>query len=320
MRPQFVDFDADGHVDVFAATYDGSPHVARGSAEGFLEPEHVLDPAGDRVMLSQFWNYDEEKWDESSARPKGHCTSAFAFDWDDDGDLDILMGDYSSGRLFRRMNEGTAAEPDFGGPNVPVEAGGRPFEHRGGLSTPVMFDWDEDGLVDLVCGGYGATYGDGDGAGVWWYRNAGERGAPRFEPGRPLIPDSEKGWEAPRRPDSGLYVDPTDVDGDGLVDLLVGGYSHWTPPGRELTAEEEARADALQEEIAEAQEAIDSFHQKLDYSDLDEEERRKAVQQLLSSEEYTTLRETLEAKREALQELRPGPMREAFVWLYRRVE
>ena len=80
MTPQFVDFNADGHIDIFAGTFDGSPHVALGSARGFLEPTQILDPAGERVMLTQFWNYESEKWDDAKATPKGHCTSALAFD------------------------------------------------------------------------------------------------------------------------------------------------------------------------------------------------------------------------------------------------
>jgi len=317
MLPQFVDFDADGHVDLFAATFDGSPHVAFGSEKGFLEPKHVLQPDGGRVMLTQFWNYDAEKWDEARAQPKGHCTSALAWDWDADGDLDILMGDYSAGKLFRRMNEGSAAEPSFGGANIPVEVEGEPFEQEDGLTSHVMIDWDGDGLEDLVCGGYGDAYGSGAGGGVWWYRNTGKRGAPQFAAAQVLIPRSQKGTKEPVRPDSGIYVSPVDWNGDGKLDLLAGGYSHWNPPGRVLNAQEQARAGELEAEIADLEAALDKILERLsEVDELPEEERQQAAQELFSSEEYTQLSTAQRKAREELGELRPGPKRETFVWVY----
>ena len=55
------------------------------------------------------------------------------------------------------------------------------------------------------------------------------------------------------RPDAGLYADAVDYDGDGDLDLVVGGYSMWTPPARELNAEEKAtvaRLKKLQAEVS----------------------------------------------------------------------
>lgn len=53
MSPQFVDFDADGRLDIVAGTFDGSPHVARGSAEGWRAPEQILDASGARIVTCQ---------------------------------------------------------------------------------------------------------------------------------------------------------------------------------------------------------------------------------------------------------------------------
>ena len=41
MGSQFVDFNTDGHLDYITATFDGSPHVSYGSAEGFGAPERI---------------------------------------------------------------------------------------------------------------------------------------------------------------------------------------------------------------------------------------------------------------------------------------
>jgi hypothetical protein len=315
MSPQFVDFDADGRIDILVATYDGSPHVALGSADGFLAPEHLLDPDGERVLLSKFWNYESEEWDESDAEPAGHCTSAVAFDWDADGDLDLLLGDYRSGRLFRRMNAGTKSEPSWPGPNVPVEVAGKPFVLAEGLATPRLVDWDGDGLMDLVCGGYGEPYGsDGGGAGIYWYRNTGRAGAPQFAAPQTLIAQSKKDVRAAVRPDTGLHVDAVDWDADGRLDLVVGGYSNWKPEKRKLSAEEQARVKELEALVREQQAKREALFDGLPQG----EEQRAALDALVESSEFQTLNQALQRNQEELEGLTGADRREASVWLYRR--
>src|SRR5678815_273786 len=106
MSPQFVDFNADGNLDIVAGTFDGSPHVAFGTGTGWKQPEQILDRKGARIVLNMFWNFDAKKWDDTTrcdppkhSLPNGQCTSAWAMDWDGDGDLDFLLGDYKSGYL-----------------------------------------------------------------------------------------------------------------------------------------------------------------------------------------------------------------------------
>ncbi len=41
MGSQFVDFNADGHLDYLTATFDGSPHISYGGAKGFGTPERI---------------------------------------------------------------------------------------------------------------------------------------------------------------------------------------------------------------------------------------------------------------------------------------
>ena len=66
MSPQFVDFDADGKLDIVAGTFDGSPHLARGDGTGWNQPEQILDANGRRIVLNAFWNFDTKKWDKST--------------------------------------------------------------------------------------------------------------------------------------------------------------------------------------------------------------------------------------------------------------
>ncbi|MEZ6059803.1 MAG: FG-GAP-like repeat-containing protein [Planctomycetaceae bacterium] len=328
MAPQFVDFNADGHVDIFTATFDGSPHVAYGSKDGFDRPQRILDANGERVLLTQFWNYDTTKWDDTgrtiSDNTDGqlHCVSSVAFDWDNDGDFDLLLGDKNRGRLFRQMNEGSSAEPKFTGRNIPVLSDSKPFELNGGMTAPYLVDWDADGLMDLVCGNFGDSYGDGPGGGIFWYRNIGHAGDPQFAKPVTLIPPSPRGTETPTRPDSGLYVDVVDYNGDGQLDLVVGGYSQWTPVAKDSSEEQETRAAELQKQQGELINQLTSLQSKLlkESEDLTPDEANKKRQELLTSDEYRNLVQKYSDIHRELSELKPGPKREAFVWLYLRAD
>ena len=223
MCPQFVDFDADGYTDIITATYEGVVFLVPGAKTGWLKPEHVVDRNGDNVQLSQYYEHEGGGSWESTQRgkPDGckdwssqHCVSAAAFDWDADGDHDLLLGAYD-GALFLQLNEGTNGEPKFSGQNQRVMAGGQPLEIEGGLTAPRLVDWDGDGLTDLVTGGFKG--------GVFLVRNAGKVGEPSFEKPVALIDKDEKELDPSQVPTDGCYADPVDYDGDGDLDLLVGG-------------------------------------------------------------------------------------------------
>ena len=65
MGSQFVDINADGHLDYLTATFDGSPHVSYGSEKGFGEPVRLKDAQGKRILISSIWNYESKKHDGS---------------------------------------------------------------------------------------------------------------------------------------------------------------------------------------------------------------------------------------------------------------
>jgi hypothetical protein len=327
MSPQFVDFDGDGHLDIVAGTFDGSPHVAFGTDQGWKQPEQILDCKGERILLNQFWNFDAKKWDETQrcdpqgfTLPPGQCTSAFAWDYDGDGVLDLLLGDYKGGNLYLRRNGGKAGAPAFATVNEPVLLGKEPLQVPHKMATPRIVDWDGDGLPDLVIGSMGDAYEGGEGGAVYLYRNIGKRGAPEWAQPVVLVEQSRKDSTAPLRPDAGLYMDVGDIDGDGDPDLIVGGYSMWKPAAPVLTGEQQARVAALQADLEKVDAETKAVLAEVDQAvkGLEEEAAAKKRQELIDGhkQDFADQSKRRKAIKTELEPMVSEPKRVSYVWLY----
>ena len=99
----------------------------------------------------------------------GSLTVPNVVDWDGDGVLDIVAGN-SEGRLLFFKNNGTDAEPDFA-MSEEICAGGKPillrpgyhvvqgpFEASWGYLCPTVYDWNGDGLLDVMVSGSRKKY------------------------------------------------------------------------------------------------------------------------------------------------------------------
>ncbi len=330
MSPQFVDFDGDGDDDIVCGIFDGSPHVSYWDNEraGYLQPVGILDKEGQRIVLNQWWNYAEKKWDqtdrcdpEAGAPANGHLTSAIAFDFDRDGDYDLVLGDHDAGYVYLRRNEGTNRAPRFATRNELVFAGGEPMRDPGTVATIRAVDWNRDGALDLLVGGMGDTYGDEPGGGVSVFLNQRRIGESEFDRGVTLIEPSKKGTTgAPARPDAGLHPDAVDLDGDGDLDLIVGGYSMWKPAQPDLSDAELRRADELSEQLEEIGEKIRALNARAAAAreGLEGEAAMKAFAAAYEKirPAMAALTRTRAPMQQELERLRPRPPRGSFTWVY----
>lgn len=267
--PQLVDLDHDGRVDLLSGSWPGELFFFRGGPErSFAPPEMLKDEHGVALNVFGGWSddhdgtrlltghgeiveegdatfvlYHGERFESTPERPisiTGSASAVHAFDWDGDGDLDLLVGDIE-GRVALVPNGGTPKAWAFGG-RRDLEAGGEPLKVEGDAG-PFVADWDGDGLADLLVG-------SGDGS-VTWYRNDGERKRPRLAKGFTLVAPVQGHGEATVEPRRGIRakVCATDWNGDGKLDLLLGDYARQKVVLPEPTPEERAAQAKVREQL-----------------------------------------------------------------------
>ena len=146
----------------------------------------------------------------------------YVCDWDEDGLQDLLCGDIN-GYVWFFENTNTAQAPIFA-PGVKIQAGGANLCLAGSLggvgrSVVRVFDWDGDGLKDLVCSSDG---------GVYWCRNTNNNSNPILQAPVPIcVPATNSLVPILTKPVSGarMRIDLADWNDDGVMDLLLGDYS-----------------------------------------------------------------------------------------------
>jgi hypothetical protein len=287
-----VDVDGDGRNDILSGCYSrmetdmaGLFHVLRGQSDGTFKKAESLKGIDDKLLIIPA---GKDKMVEKI------CTRPYAVDWDGDGDLDLVVGNFAgSFYLFKGEGKGKyAPKPEQ------LMAGESPLQIKGHHSDPFVVDWDGDGDVDLLSG---STEG-----GLQWAENtAGKEKSPQLKQFDVLIkPESKVGYGGIMReadlkgPASATRVWVDDVNGDGKLDVLLGDLVTLVSPVGGISDEEfKTKFASWQGAMAEATKALRE-------DSADEKAQAEAMEnyQKLAREKGTFMKED----------------RTGFVWLYLR--
>ena len=224
---RYADYDGDGKVDLIVGVgdwveygwdnaFNAAGHWTRGPLHGYV---YWMKNLGDGKSGQTVPNYAKPV----KLQADGQAVDVYGMpspnlgDFDGDGDLDLLCGEFLDGFTYFE-NIGTATEPRYrAGQRLKHE--GKPLAMDLEMITPTAVDWDGDGDLDLIVG-------DEDGR-VALVEHTGrmESGVPQFLPPKYFQQQADE-------VKFGALVTPwsVDLDQDGDEDLVCGnsaGFIAW---------------------------------------------------------------------------------------------
>jgi len=238
-----VDLNADGFNDILSGCYSQSGHasmvgsywVLYGDKEGkFAKATELMGSDGKLLQVVA-----DLKGTSDNRLTQNICSRPFAVDWNGDGHLDIVAGNFA-GTFFVFTGEGKGK---FAPKAAPLnDTDGKPLKITGVHSDPFIVDWDNDGDLDLLSGS-----SDGN---IFWAENVRSRdekvtGAdrtPELTALKLLIKAPAQSKDAPS-PSYGLRIWVADITGDGKLDILAGDRFSKSLPPPDLSKEEKAAAE-----------------------------------------------------------------------------
>ncbi|HWL09003.1 MAG TPA: VCBS repeat-containing protein [Planctomicrobium sp.] len=214
---RYVDYDGDGALDLIVGVEDWSEY---GWDDAFnAQGEWTHGPLHGFVLLyrnqgtTQKPDYAPYVFVEADGKPVDTfgCPSPNFGDFDGDGDLDLLCGEFLDGFTYFE-NIGTRQIPRYAAGRRLTLKDGTPLTMDLEMIVPVAFDWDKDGDLDLIVGDE-----DGRVAFIENITSPGDRQGPQFA--APVYFQQEADTLK-----CGALATPVGVDwdGDGDIDILSG--------------------------------------------------------------------------------------------------
>lgn len=210
--PTFFDYDADGLMDLIIANEGevaGGGNLMLGTLTLYKNTGTATSPSYSKITE----NYANIKNDTLRG------IAATFGDIDGDGDKDMIIGD-QTGKFHYYQNIAGAGNPAVFATVVKNAFGGIDV---GSFSTPLLYDMDTDGKLDLIAGNQNGK--------IYYYRNKGTATVPSF-----ILEDSFFGEIDVRRYGYGSasFAVPciVDLNKNNNYDLLVGsqsGYLYYYP-------------------------------------------------------------------------------------------
>jgi hypothetical protein len=174
--PVALDWDKDGDIDLIVGEEDGRVVLVENTGKLVNQTPQFLPP----VFFRQ----------QAQDVKFGALVTPYSFDWDGDGDEDLICGN-TAGYIGFIKNLSGGNPPIWAPPKcikaddkvIRIQAGHNgsiqgPCEAKWGYTTLSVADWDHDGLHDIIINSIWGM--------VSWYRNIGTRQKPKLAAAQPI--------------------------------------------------------------------------------------------------------------------------------------
>ncbi|MBD3277024.1 MAG: T9SS type A sorting domain-containing protein [Candidatus Aegiribacteria sp.] len=144
-------------------------------------------------------------------------------DWDEDGDMDMLLGN-QTGNVRLYLDDGGDSVPTFNTYSY-IQSGGSNISHY--RNCPQVVDLNGDGKKDLLCGANDYN--------IYYYENQGTNANPSFNGSEVLVSEY-----------TGMRFCVVDWNGDGGLDILSSDYNGYVDVHiQQVTGTAESGGDPL---------------------------------------------------------------------------